>query len=273
MIYCQFHKAHKVKNRVFNLNVKACFKAYAINAIYGPSGGGKTSLLRIISGLDKIDSGKIKANDECWVCTEENIFLPLAERNIAYVFQDYALFPNMTVLQNLEFVKKEINQNLLKDVIETLEINDLLKSKPNELSGGQQQRVALARALVQEPELLLLDEPFTALHEELRNKLQGYLLTLQKRYRFTVIMVSHNLQEVLTLAEHVCMLDKGEVVGQGHPSLLLTCSLENTLKAKVLNKHAYCLNVLVGTQLIKVSKEQVVTENYEEGDVVELKIS
>ncbi|MGY6647637.1 ATP-binding cassette domain-containing protein [Wenyingzhuangia sp. IMCC45574] len=272
MIYCDFTKTYNVKSRAFHLQIKACFKAYAINAIYGPSGAGKTSLLRLISGLDKIDSGTIKANDECWVCTDNDKFLPLAERNTAYVFQDYALFPNMTVQQNLDFVKKDVNAHLLNDVIDTLEIRELLKSRPSELSGGQKQRVALARALVQEPELLLLDEPFAALDESLRNKLQGYLLTLQKRYRFTVIMVSHNLHEVLTLADNVCVIEKGVVTGQGQPTLLLPCNEENTLRAKVLNINAKCLQVLIGTQQLKVSKDKVLTETYAEGDFVELKL-
>lgn len=257
MIYCQFIKKYIHKKRAFNLNIKVSFKLHKINALYGPSGAGKTSVLRLISGLDTIDEGTIRVKNNYWTNTATKKHLSIAKRKIAYVFQDHALFPNMTVLKNLLFVKKHINQDLLNDVVATLEIKHLLNSLPDELSGGQKQRIALARALVQEPELLLLDEPLTALDEVLRTKLQSYLISLQQRYQFTVIMVSHNLQEVLKVADHVCLMNYGEIIEQGKPSILLPKNKKNILKATILNVKDDDINVLIGTQHITIHRKKI----------------
>ncbi|NIJ45686.1 molybdate transport system ATP-binding protein [Wenyingzhuangia heitensis] len=272
MINCEFNKTYITGKRAFYLNIKTSFKHKAINVVFGPSGAGKTSLLRLISGLDKIDEGIIKVNHTYWENTTKKKCIPLAKRNIAYVFQDYGLFPNMTVLNNLKFVKKKLNQELLNDVIATLEIKHLLMTKPTELSGGQKQRVALARALVQEPDLLLLDEPLTAIDEVLRHKLQSYLVALQKKYEFTVIMVTHSLQEVLKLAHHVCVMNYGEVIDQGNPSILLDSNPNNILKGTVLDLNQEAVTVLIGVQQILLKKSQIKTSKYTIGDLVEISL-
>ncbi|WP_010136586.1 ATP-binding cassette domain-containing protein [Ochrovirga pacifica] len=272
MIHCNLHKRFTNKHNAFDLRIKACFEMHAINVIFGPSGAGKTTLLRIISGLEKACYGSLKFNNTRWLDADKQLFVPPSKRNIAYVFQDFGLFPNMTVLQNLKFVKKELNQNLLEDIISTLEIQNLLQQKPSELSGGQKQRVALARALAQEPELLLLDEPLTSLDEALRCKLQKYLVKLQQRYRFTVILVSHNLEEVLKVADRVCVLENGTVSLQGAPTLLLAHNPKNTLQGTVLeiNNHTVC--ILIGTQKITVQKEQIVDAHYQKGSSITLQL-
>lgn len=270
MIYCQFQKTYHSKKSSFQLNIKASFQLKAINVIFGPSGSGKTSLLRLISGLDTIDEGSIRIKNKYWTQTTTKTNLPLNKREIAYVFQENSLFPNMTVLQNLKFVKKEINSPLLNDLIATLEIKHLLMNKPNELSGGQKQRVSLARAILQEPSFLLLDEPLTALDEVLRKKLQSYLITLQKKYKFTVIMVSHNLQEVLKIADHVCVLNYGEILEQGPANILLSKNSKNTLKGTVLKVENNTITVLIATQQIKIEKNKILKNNIAIGDFVEI---
>ncbi|NJB83784.1 ATP-binding cassette domain-containing protein [Wenyingzhuangia aestuarii] len=272
MIKCEFSKTYTSDKRAFTLNIQTSFKQKAINVIFGPSGAGKTSLLRLISGLDQIDEGIVKANHIYWENTSKKKRTSIAQRNIAYVFQDYGLFPNMTVLNNLKFVKKKLNQELLNDVIATLEIKHLLMTKPNELSGGQKQRVALARALVQQPDLLLLDEPLTAIDEVLRHKLQSYLITLQKKYQFTVIMVTHSLQEVLKIAHHVCVMNHGEVIDQGTTAILLSKNPDNTLKGTVLHINQTTVTVLVGVQQILVNKSQILDTDYTQGQIIRILI-
>ncbi|MDO3695743.1 ATP-binding cassette domain-containing protein [Wenyingzhuangia sp. chi5] len=271
-MYCNFQKTYNSGKRSFSIDIEASFQLNAINVVYGNSGAGKTSLLRLLSGLDKVDSGLIRVNKKDWLNTKNKTFLPSHQREIAYVFQDYGLFPNMTVTENLEFAKKDINQTLLNEVVEMLELETLLKTKPNHLSGGQQQRIALARAIVQEPKFLFLDEPLTAIDETLRSKLQTYLIQLQKKQKFTVIMVSHNLQEVLKVASHVCVIHQGKATSQGIPSLLLKENPKNTLKAVVISSGTLTIDVVVETQKMTILKENILSKNYTIGDEVEIKI-
>lgn len=273
MIACKFHKTYPSKHRNFQLDIEATFKVNAINVLFGPSGSGKTSLLRALSGLDKIDKGSIYYNDKVWVNTASKTHIPISNRNIAFVFQDQALFPNMTVLQNLQFAKENTPQNLFKELVDTLELESLLHNKPNQLSGGQKQRVALARAILQEPKLLLLDEPLTALDEKLRSNIQLYLVALQKKLQFTVIMVSHNLQEVLKMAGNICVIENGKVTQQGSPNLLIAENPHNTLQGTVLTIEKDSATLLIAKQQINISKAKIVTTAYKVGDVVEIDLS
>ncbi len=270
MIDCNLQHTYFSNKREFNLNIKASFKKNAINIIYGPSGSGKTSLLRLISGLDKAKKGRITNGKTNWLKTSSKEFYPIAKRQIAYVFQDYGLFPNMTVLKNITFSKTNINQNLLNDVISTLEIKHLLNVKPDELSGGQKQRIALARALLQEPKLLLLDEPLNSLDQHLKNKLQIYLIKLQRTYKFTVIMVSHNIEEVLKISDYVFVMNQGEIIEQGLANDLFLNNKNNTLRATVLSIEEQSVTVLIGSQKINIKKQQIQTSEFEVGQLVEI---
>ncbi len=272
-MYCKLHKTYSNGKRTFLLNVTAHFKENKINVLFGPSGAGKTSLLRLISGLDTAEDGVIKFKGAYWLDIQKKQSLAIAKRNIAYVFQDYALFPNMTVLDNLNFVSKNINKELLNELITVLEIKHLLMTKPDELSGGQKQRIALARALVQQPDLLLLDEPLAALDEVLRNKIQIYLIQLQKKYEFTVIMVSHNLKEVLRIANHVVIINHGEIIDEGNSDILLNNNPNNTLKATVLNINYELVTIIIGVQQISINKNYIKETNYNIGDIVEINVS
>ena len=187
--------------------------------IYGESGAGKTSTLRMISGLLKPDQGMIQVDNTVWFDKNRKINLPPQKRNVGFVFQDYALFPNMTVKKNLTFASKnKKNLTYVTDIIDLMELGDLQNKTPINLSGGQQQRVALARALVQQPQILLLDEPLSALDSKIRFKLQDYLLKVHKEFNLTTILISHDIAEIIKLSDWVLILKEGKIINQGNPS-------------------------------------------------------
>ncbi|XLS27806.1 ATP-binding cassette domain-containing protein [Flavobacteriaceae bacterium M23B6Z8] len=180
--------------------------------IKGPSGAGKTSLLRLISGLMLPDKGKIVVGEECWFDSDKKINLKPQKRNIGFVFQEAALFPNMSVRKNLSYaLRKGQNTQRVEELIDLMELGDLQHSKPDTLSGGQKQRVALARALIQEPRLLLLDEPLSALDAEMRQKLQKYLALIHRQFHMTILMVSHDETEIRELASEVWEMKDGKI--------------------------------------------------------------
>lgn len=203
-------KSFKNASRKFQLDVDFSIEKGQFVCLMGNSGSGKTSLLRILTGLSYPDSGKITVNDNLLFDAGLKVNIPTQKRKIGYLFQEYSLFPNMNVIENIRFANG--SKDLENELIEVMDLESLLEHRPNQLSGGQQQRVALARALVQEPELLLLDEPFSALDHQTRLKLQDYIKYLHKKYNLTIIMVSHDLQEIAKLADRVIEIDDGEII-------------------------------------------------------------
>ena len=190
--------------------------------LYGPSGAGKTSTLRMLAGLLSPQSGQIRVNGKTWFDAEAGINLPPGQRNIGYVFQDYALFPNMTVRENLCFaLGKGEADNKVDEQLDVMELGALAGQKPAMLSGGQQQRVALARALVQQPDILLLDEPLSALDPPLRRRLSDHLQQLHRSLGLTTILVSHDSREILQLADRVMEMQEGKVIRTGTPQEIL----------------------------------------------------
>jgi molybdate transport system ATP-binding protein len=188
-------------------------------AIYGPSGAGKTTLLRILSGLTTVTTGYIEVDGEVWLDTTRRINLPTRLRSIGFVFQDFALFPHLTVRQQLEYARhKTADGKIVPELLALMELESLQHLRPALLSGGQQQRVALARAIARRPRLLLLDEPLSALDDEMRYKLQEYLLKIHRYYELTTLLVSHHLPEVLRLSDKVILLEKGLVSREDTPS-------------------------------------------------------
>lgn len=173
-------------------------------ALTGASGSGKTTLLRILAGLGQAEQGSIQFGGQAWLDTHKRIAIPPAQRSIGMVFQDYALFPNMSVAENLRFAKDDIAW--MQSLLAKLGLTSLENRKPSQLSGGQQQRVALARALMRKPDLLLLDEPLSALGQAERNDLQQFLLDLQAELGFAAILVSHDMAEIHRLAHKIAVL-------------------------------------------------------------------
>ena len=219
MIKIDIHKTLNASDGQMNLRIKCEIKKGELVTLYGESGAGKTSTLRILAGLLKPDKGIITVENTSWVDTKNSSYLSPQNRNIGYVFQDYALFPNMTVLQNLEFAfTKGQNKKVITDLIEMMELGDLQLRKPQTLSGGQQQRVALARALVRKPNILLLDEPLAALDYKIRLKLQDYITRIHNEYGLTTLLVSHDIGEIMKLSDRVFVLEQGKIARKGIPN-------------------------------------------------------
>ncbi len=247
--------------------------------LYGVSGVGKTSTLRMLAGLLKPDAGQLKVGQELWYSSEQKVNLKPQERQVGMVFQDYALFPNMTVLQNLEFaLGKQTNKKIIKELIEVVELGDLQHRKPSTLSGGQQQRVALARALVQQPKLLLLDEPLSALDQEIRSKLQAYILQVHRHFKLTTILVSHDKKEIVKLSDWIFVLEKGQVKQQGHPiSIFEKAELNTTFKlTATINDiqqvdHYFLIDLLIQDENIQLKISEKQGQGLQVGDRINIR--
>ena len=242
--------------------------------LFGKSGSGKTTLLRIIAGLETPKSGTIIVDGEVWFDSERKINLPPQKRNVGFVFQDYALFPNMTVRQNLEFAlpnKKEIQR--VDEILEIMEIENLSNMKPIHLSGGQKQRVAVARTLMTNPKILLLDEPLSALDMEMRQKLQDELHSVHQKFGITSILVSHDISEVFRLSNRVFKIALGQITDDGNPSdVFANQNISGKFKivGEVLtikkSDILYIVEVLAHNEIIKVTAMKHEIENLNIGD-------
>jgi molybdate transport system ATP-binding protein len=186
--------------------------------LFGHSGAGKTTLLRILAGLLKPDRGLISFNKQVWFDSAKKINLSPQQRNVGYMFQDYALFPNMSVRRNIEFAQKVNNREAVDHLLDHFGLENLQKQYPDKLSGGQKQRVALARALAAKPNLLLLDEPLSALDEEMRLSLQDEILKAHEMLNSLTLLVSHDKDEVRKLASSVVLLRNGTLLNRGKPT-------------------------------------------------------
>lgn len=189
--------------------------------LFGCSGSGKTTALRCIAGLEKPDAGSIRINDIIYFDSKKKINLPPQKRKIGYMFQENALFPHMNVRQNIEFGLKGLNpmekKEKVNEMLDLVGIEELEFAYPDELSGGQKQKVALARALAPDPEVLLLDEPFSSLDTVVRLKLRKELRTIQKRLGIPVIFITHDPVEAFTMADRMVVFDDGRVQQKGSP--------------------------------------------------------
>ena len=179
-----------------NLNFKIAQNEICL--LKGASGCGKSTLFNVISGLKKPDNGTITLNDS--ILNNEDIFVKPEKRNIGYVFQDFALFPHIDAEKNIRYAKSNNENTLFDDVISNLKLLSHLKKMPHELSGGQQQRVALARAILMQPNLLLLDEPFSNLDQSSVNSAQNLILNVIDRFNIPCLLISHNPNQAKALS-------------------------------------------------------------------------
>ena len=209
----------------FELNIDASFTA-RVTSIFGPSGSGKTTLLDAIAGLKEVASGEIEIAGKVLFSSARGINCSPQERRVGYVPQEGALFPHLSVKQNILFGAQRngaagnSSAATMDHAIDVLEIRSLLDRPVTRLSGGESQRVALARAIISGPQLLLLDEPLAALDIGLKEKILPYLARVRDEFRVPIIYVTHNMTEVLTLADWVLMIRQGRLVAQGNPQEL-----------------------------------------------------
>ncbi len=220
-LHCQIRNHKHIK-----LSADFSCKAGEVLAVVGPSGGGKTTLLRMIAGLNHPDAGRIAFGDTPWFDNASRTALTPQQRHIGYMPQHFGLFPNLTALENvvagLDHIPKAERAVRAKEWLERVNLHGLPDRLPMHLSGGQRQRVALARALAREPSVLLLDEPFSAVDRETRERLYLELARLKEQLLCPVIMVTHDLNEALLLADSMILISQGQMLQQGAPFEVLS---------------------------------------------------
>lgn len=276
MIDLELHKILKTADGNLPLVVKFKINAGEFITIEGHSGAGKTTLLRLIAGLLEPEKGKITVDENEWLDTKKKIFLPPQKRNVGFVFQDYSLFPNMTVHENIKYaISSRRDKSNMDEIIEIMELEKLKDRYPTTLSGGQKQRAALARAIVRKPKILLLDEPLSALDTEMRLKLQDYILKVHRLLNLTTILVSHDISEIFKMSNRVIRINKGRIVNDGiahevYSERYISGKFRFTgevLKIEVSDV-VFIVSVLVGNNIIKVVSTKEEAEKLRTGDKV-----
>ena len=276
MIYLDFQKNLYSTLGVVLLQVQCSLNMRELITLFGKSGAGKTTILRILAGLTTTDFGIIKVQDSIWFSSKDKINIPPQKREIGFVFQDYALIPNMSIEENLLFaLPKRGDKKHIEELLEIVELQNFRKVKPSMLSGGQQQRVALIRALVRNPKILLLDEPFSALDASMSQRLQEELLKIHQKFELTTFFVSHNLADVFYLSQYVLHLNNGVVDRQGTPREVFLKDLPSgkfrqsgTIVEISVNGLVAIVRVLVGNWSIEVVVSKSEGENLKVGDLV-----
>ena len=261
MINITIKKELHGSNGKMNLDVNLEIKNGEFLALAGLSGSGKTTLLRVLAGLEEAN-GTINIDNNFWL--NEKFCLPSQKREIGFVFQDYALFPNFSVIDNLLYVKKD--KDLANHLLKITELEELKNRMPQTLSGGQKQRVSLCRALMNRPKLLLMDEPLSALDPQMRTKPQNEILALHKEFNTTTIMVSHDPSEIYRLSNRIVVLNYGQIINDGLPKDILLktkgsqkFSFEGELLDIIKVDVIHVAIVSIGQQLVEVvvSREEV----------------
>ncbi|MBE0650752.1 MAG: ATP-binding cassette domain-containing protein [Bacteroidales bacterium] len=276
MIEIALQKELTAADGIMKLDVDLRIQQGHLVTLFGDSGAGKTSILRMIAGLMIPDDGQINVNGSNWMDVKKGISLKPQQRRVGFLFQNYALFPNMTVQENLTYaLEKGQDKKIVDELIETIELGDLQNRKPGTLSGGQNQRVALARALVRKPEILMLDEPLSALDTKMRMKLQDFILTVHKRYNLTTILVSHDANEVIKMSDEVFFLEGGKIIKHGKPVDVFASkrvSGKFQLFGEIINIEKqdiiYVVTVLIGANIVKVIADESEADSMSIGDKV-----
>jgi len=203
----------------FNLNVDTEIPGQGVTALFGRSGSGKTSLLRCIAGLERPARAYLKFNGQVWHDTDRGLFVPTPQRGIGYVFQEGALFPHLRVRENLLFgfnrTPKAQQIESLQRVVDLLGLDPLLKQFPLQLSGGEKQRVAIGRALLNNPQILLMDEPMASLDRGHKKEIIPYLECLHRSISIPIIYVTHDPDELVRLADYLVLIESGRKLAQG----------------------------------------------------------
>ena len=221
-----------LKYELPRLSLELNLENFGITALFGHSGAGKTSILRIIAGLEPTYKGNLKFGAQVW--QDQKIFVPPYQRKIGYVFQDTQLFNHLSVTANLVYAasRSGMTHNEMQKVCEQLHIEQIMSRMPDKLSGGEKQRVAFARCLCSKPQLLLLDEPFTALEDDLTQLMLEYLAKL----KLPTIYVSHSLNEIIQVADYLIHIEQGKMLRHGNLNAMLQFIGRNRFTLKVTNQ-------------------------------------
>jgi len=265
MINCNIQKTLRSSSGKLQLKANFAPRDQSFNILYGASGAGKTSILRMIAGLMSPDSGEIRSGSEPWYDHVRKINLKPQERKLGFVFQDAALFPNMTVWENIMYpLNKNDSRSDAQEIMDRFELGGLRDQKPMTLSGGQKQKVALARAMVKKPKLLLLDEPLSAVDHQSRLSLQDFILETHKNHGLTTIMVSHDHSEIYKMSDQIYFLESGNISMLanehlmknkiGFRGLIVDCQETNEavtmeLQLKKIPDQEYSTNFSVGDEI------------------------
>ncbi len=233
-----------------------------ILAILGPSGCGKSTLLQLIAGLEEPDQGQISINNKIVYSKRKNIFISPDKREIALVFQNYALWPHYNVFDNVAYPlkvrkeKKSVIKDKVRSILSLVKLEDAEVRYPNELSGGEQQRVALARALIMEPKILLLDEPFSNLDAKLKEEMQYEIKGIQQKMGLTILHVTHDQNEAMSIADKIIIMREGEIVQKGD-SEEIYCNPCNQFVANFIGK----MNTIDSDLILEFNKRSKFSEN------------
>jgi len=259
MIHIDLSKTLHTSEGIVKAHYKLSIEDSEFITLFGPSGAGKTTLMRLIAGLETPDSGVIEVDGEIWYDSEKKIDLPPQKRSVGFVFQDYALFPTMSVRDNLLYAATTPDERHRVDkLIDLVELTSLSTRFPSTLSGGQKQRVALARALVRNPKLLLLDEPLSALDPSMRSKLQNELAHIHQTMHVTTILVSHDIAESVKLSNRIASIQNG-AIDKIVPPMDFFCSHSLSGKLQLIGEvlkieadaPAFIITLLVGSSVIR----------------------
>lgn len=261
MIDIDIKKSLNGANGAILLEITTQIQSGDFISIFGKSGAGKTTLLRLIAGLEVADCGRIVVDNEVWFDSDKKINLPPQRRKIGFVFQDYALFPHFSVYKNLAFgLKDKRKSHKIDEILNLMELENLSHRYPHELSGGQKQRVALARALISNAKILLLDEPLSALDNEMRGILQDEIIRLHRHFGLTTILVSHDISEIFKLSNQIIHIKNGKIIKQGDINSILGAdfvSAKFNFSAKIIdirqNGLIFIIKILVNNQIATIT--------------------
>ncbi len=277
MLELQLQKQLHSVSGALQLDVQLSVEPQAFVTIFGPSGAGKSTILRMLAGLTSPDQGCLSVDGVTWFNARKKISLPPQQRSIGFVFQDYALFPHLSVLENVAYGAGKGQAAWLDRLLSMTGLTQLRHHLPASLSGGQKQRVALARALARKPKLLLLDEPLSALDGPLRAQLQDELQNLHQECGLTTILVSHDIGEVFKLSHQVHLLEQGKISRSGTPAeVFLQQRLQGklNLRAQVLairqEEVIYVLSLLIGQDMIEIIAAQEEVAGLKVGDMISI---
>lgn len=265
-----------------SLNVNLHCKSGELLALIGPSGSGKSTVLRTIAGLQSVVAAQVSCGKYIWVNTDKQINVSPQARSVGLVFQHYALFPHMSVLENvllaIPSMPKDNNGRLTKAARKEIALEWLARTnmtglenrKPTQLSGGQKQRVALARALARQPQVLLLDEPFSAVDHQTRRKLYRELAQLRSNLNIPMILVTHDINEVQQLADSLCLIHKGQTLQQGNVQQVINSPSNKTI-ARLLG-HQNIFSATVANHTHQHTRYQLGDNDYLLGPLVDIAV-